>query len=475
MTGDIRVVTTGGVVRGTVEGAVRRFSGVPFALVPARFRRPIAATWQGEFDATHWGPAPWQSLPAYDDPAAPFDEDCLNLAVWAPKDVAETLPVLVWVYGGGFEFGSNAAELTRGDALAASGDMIVVALNYRVGALGWAELSHLGGPLAEASNLGLHDIVSGLEWIQQNIASFGGDPERVTVLGESAGSFALCALLGAPRADGLFSALAAFSGCASRIIPLDEAQNLGTSILHSLDADPLTATPDQWVAAQRRMVPFDIGVRNAARPRALGVVDDSSSPVGLLGAHPLAAVRAGTWGERRMLIGTTRDEAANFPAPDGLTREMLEGEVVDWTGNPRARDLVGAYVAESSGLADARRRILTDWVYRLPSVRLADAVAANDGRAYLSITGRSDGRPAPHGIDVPGLFNRTAQGDSPAAASRAAEITDAVRRFVHDDLDWPCLTPGPGDLGARSFGEPGFDAGAAYGRVRERWLGFERP
>lgn len=461
-----------GPVRGVREADVLRFSGVPFATAP-RFRRPAEVAWDGTFDATAWGPAPWQPLPAFDEPGAPLGEDCLNAAIWAPADATAPLPVLIWIYGGGFEYGSNASPLTRGDLLAASGEMIVVALNYRVGAFGWAELSHLGGPLADASNLGLRDLIAGLSWVQDNIAAFGGDPRRVTVMGESAGSFALCALLGVPEAQPLFSSLAAFSGCASRIVPVENARRLGDAILGALGADPMTAQPAEWIAAQRRASPTDLGRRNAADAYTLGVVDDRGQDHGVLHSHPLDAVRGGAWGARRMLIGTTRDEAAHFPVPDD--RVSLAQDIAAWTSSPRATEIAADYLADEPQAIAVHRRVLTDWVYRLPSIRLANAVTAAGGRAYLSTVGRVDGGFAAHGVDVPGLFSRSLPDDTPAAASRAAEITQAVRRFVADDMPWAATGGENGTTIARSFGEPTYDAGSDYARVHERWSGVLRP
>jgi len=474
MTADLVIQTTGGAVRGVAERQVRRWSGVPFARVPARFRQAEAVDWDGTLDASAWGPAPWQPLPAYDDPAAPFAEDCLNVAVWAPAQVTEPLPVLVWIYGGGFEQGSNASPLSRGDSLASAGEMIVVGINYRIGALGWAELAHLGGPFGESSNLGLRDIIAGLSWVQSNIAAFGGDADRVTVMGESAGSFAACALLGVPAALPLFSSLAAFSGCASRIIPLDNARALGDDILAAVDGDPFEASPEAWLSAQRKAVPYDIGARNSARPRTLGVVDDRDR-LGLLSSHPMTAAREGALTGKRLLVGTTRDEAALFPQPDDLNDLDLRREVATWTDNANVDAVVDAYLAEGGSLQDCRRRIITDWVYRLPTSRLARAAAESGGVAHLSMVGRVDGDPASHGIDVPGLFHRTLPESTPAQVQRDAQISNAIVEFVRSDAPWAAVPADGSPTEALSFGDPEFDAGAAYDDVLDRWQGIDRP
>lgn len=462
-----------GTIRGAIDDGVRRFSGIPFATAD-RFRRPRAVTWEGERDATLWGPAPWQPLPAFDDPGAPFAEDCLNAAVWAPAEQTSPLPVLVWIYGGGFEYGSNASPLTRGDALAREGGMIVVALNYRIGALGWAQLAHHGGELGEASNLGLHDLIAGLRWVRDNIGAFGGDPNRVTLMGESAGSFAGSSLLAVPDAASLYTSFAAFSGCTSRVVPMDSAADLGDAILRDLGADPMTASPAEWIAAQSRAGSRDLGSRNAVRARALGVVDDSALPSGLLANHPLSAVEAGAWGNRRMIVGTMRDEATKFPEPENDDLNTLTSDVARWTESDHASRIVAAYAADAPGLLSVRRRVLTDWIYRLPAVRLANAVADTGGSAYLSTVGRVDGQPAAHGADVPGLLGRHAPDATGGEMKRDREITRMVRDFVAGDEPFE-PTGRQGATRAVSLGETGYDAAADYALVRERWAGVLRP
>lgn len=470
--------TTGGHVRGVEEGAVRRFSGIPFAHVSRRFRRPEPAQWDGIHDGRTWGPAPWQPLPAYDDPGAPLAEDCLNVNVWAPPG-SHGLPVLVWVYGGGWEQGSNASPMTRGDLLAATGRVVVASINYRVTALGWGQFAHRGGPLADATNLGLHDITAGLEWIRDNIAAFGGDPTTVTVMGESAGGFSLGALVGSPRARDTFHRIAAFSGAASRIIPMTAAAALGDSILEQLGGDPISCPPEQLLTAQRTVVPSEIGRRNAAVPESLGVVDDTGCSDGLLDRHPFDAIRNGDTIDKVMWLGSTRDEASLFAAGApadfaGATAESLVRDVAMWTqGHASAAAIAKDYIGSSDSLSHARQRLITDWVYRLPAARAALAQSSAGGTAFLSVVGRADGLEAGHAIDVPCLFGRTESDAGPQSRDRQAALTAAVLDFAttgspgweHVSMEPRSCTIGPDD----------WDSTADTLRVLEVWDGVPRP
>ena len=472
------VETTSGTIRGEQEGGVLRYAGIPFAHVPQRFRRPRPLNSGIGQLPNRWGPAPWQPLPGYDELGAERAEDCLNLNVWSPVG-ADRVPVIVWVYGGGWEHGSNASPGTRGDVLAATGRAVIVSVNYRVTALGWAELAHCGGELSEASNLGLHDIVTALEWIQANIASFGGDPSRVTVMGESAGGFNLSALLGSSRGRATFSGIAAFSGGASRIIPLTAAQQLGDRILIALGGDPLRCCPEELVAAQSSVVPTDIGRRNGVVPESLGVVDDSALPHGILDEHPMEALAAGRAAHKAVWFGSTRDEASLFAAhaPDVYAEESFDelvGTVKQWTGShEKSGSAVEAYTSDAGADAAPLERLVTDWVYALPSARGALCQAAAGGRAYLSMFGRADGKLAGHAADVPALFGRLSTTTGPEDRARRDEVREAVLRFAEEGSPgWSAVGKAPTSM---TLGPDKFDSTRAYSAVLDRWQGVPRP
>src|SRR4051812_46734226 len=225
------VDTTLGAVRGqALSDGGEVFAGIPFAAPPLgelRFRPPQPPVpWRGVRDGDRFAAAPAQGRPTLVGqqskmPALPgfptgdlglTSEDCLYLNVWVPgPPAAEPRPALVWIYGGGFESGSAAPPYTDGAALARQTGTVVVAANYRLGALGFLHQPEIG-----AVNLGVRDQIAALRWVRDNISGFGGDPDNITVAGQSAGAFSIGTLLAVPAAAGLFHKAILQSGSASR-------------------------------------------------------------------------------------------------------------------------------------------------------------------------------------------------------------------------------------------------------------------
>jgi para-nitrobenzyl esterase len=210
--GDAVVDAPAGSVRGHADDGLQIFKGIPYAAPPTgerRWRPPVEmARWDGVRDATEFGPSCVQpgSLPNsiyFDDPGRQ-SEDCLSLNIWAPED-AEGLPVFVWIYGGALWNGSSRFSMYDGSELARHG-LIVVSINYRVGVLGYMAHPELSAESEDgiSGNYGLLDQIAALQWINRNIASFGGDPGQVTIAGESAGALSVMYLMASPRARGLF-------------------------------------------------------------------------------------------------------------------------------------------------------------------------------------------------------------------------------------------------------------------------------
>ena len=226
-TDNLVVDTTHGPVRGVEEGtAVRVWKGIRYAAQPVgglRFRAPAPPPrWTEVADATRFGPACPQPL----FPNTPLDlgaaqgEDCLRLNVWAPPG-ADGKPVMVWLHGGAYVLGSGSQALYDGRRLASSGDVVVVTVNYRVGALGFLDLSSFSTSRRQFdSNVGLRDVLAALGWVRDNIAAFGGDPRRVTLFGESAGAGIVTTLLACAAAEGLFARAIAQSSPATSVYDL---------------------------------------------------------------------------------------------------------------------------------------------------------------------------------------------------------------------------------------------------------------
>ncbi|HEX2533178.1 MAG TPA: carboxylesterase family protein [Chitinophagaceae bacterium] len=244
-----------GQLRGTTEKDINVYKGIPFAAPPLgalRWKEPQpAAAWTGVRDATRFGPSPMQGKPApfsmwtseFLIPEAPISEDCLYLNVWSgARPGGEKLPVLVWIYGGGFVSGGSAVPIYDGAVLAAKG-IVVVSINYRVGVFGFLahpELTKESGRNA-SGNYGLMDQIAALRWIRENIAAFGGDPERVTIAGQSAGSMSVNCLVASPQAKGLFRRAIAQSGAnfSRGMMSLGQAEVQGAAFAKTINAASL--------------------------------------------------------------------------------------------------------------------------------------------------------------------------------------------------------------------------------------------
>ncbi len=213
-TDSLTVDVTGGTVRGAVRHGLRMWRGIPFAAPPVgdlRFRRPFPVLpWTGVRDASEFGDVPMQDRKGQFvgvDGKSTMSEDCLTVNVIAPLGPsAAARPVMVWIYGGAYSSGSGRQMNLQGEGLARDGDVVFVNFNYRLGAFGYLDFTRFSTPARPIeSNLGLRDQVAALEWVRDNIAAFGGDPENVTLFGESAGGNAVTTLMTVPAARGLFA------------------------------------------------------------------------------------------------------------------------------------------------------------------------------------------------------------------------------------------------------------------------------
>ncbi|CAN5882164.1 carboxylesterase/lipase family protein [soil metagenome] len=346
MSDPLLIETTCGRVRGMARDGVRLWRGIPYAAVPARFQPPVpAAPWGGEHDATKYGPVAIQSR----DPriammsgvtdTIPMSEDCLSLNIFAPADTA-LHPVVVWIHGGAFVMGSGSTPLYDGRSFAVRHGIVVVTFNYRLGLLGF-----LGG------NFALQDQVAALAWVKDNIAAFGGDPQRVTVMGESAGASSVAALLVMPSARGLFQR-AILQSCA-----------IGMTVPTRADADalvqrvalPANASIDAVLAAQTGVV-LERGL-SAFAPFVDGV---------LIPKPPLDAIRAGESAQVPLLLGTCRDEWSLFDVFLGPGAGLgLQGPLRAVLGD-RLDALLAAY-------GGAWTELIGDLVFRIPTIRIAEA------------------------------------------------------------------------------------------------------
>jgi para-nitrobenzyl esterase len=444
------------------------FLGVPYAAPPTgagRFRppEPIAHV-DGEVEALRAGPAPCQIVrpTALSAGPGPTGEDCLTLNVWTPGADDARRPVLVHLFGGGFEGGAAFGGLQDAESLAARGDVVVVRVGFRVGVLGFLHLGAVWGEPYAAGNVGLLDAIAALEWVRRNIAGLGGDPDNVTVFGVSSGAFMIAGLFAAPAARGLFRRAWMQSGSASRIVGLDAAAELASRFLGELgvrtsDQAALEAlTVEQILAAQEAITMRDLGARNAPGAPILGIVVDGQTVT----EHPLAVFARGDARDRPIVLGATRDEARLWFALGLMQAPESEGalvaEMARFAGAERAPGLLAAYRAmyPAADLERLRERFLTDAVYRVPAWRTALAQAAAGGAAWRYEFGwapvAGDGKfGAAHGFDEPFVWGVTdpaaaplLAGAGPDAASLAAELSGALLAFARTGSPgWPAVAP----------------------------------
>lgn len=304
--------TAVGDLRGTVEGGVAVWRGVPYAQQPVGERRfaapaPLPA-WTGVRDAVEHGPLPLQSrsLVAGDRNNPKIrDEACLTLTVWSP-DTSASLPVMVWIPGGAFLTGAGQLQLYKGSRLAAHGNVVVVNVSYRVGVFGGFELGDLGEGFDD--NLCLRDQIAALAWVRDNIAAFGGDPHRVTAFGQSAGATSILAMLASPAADGLFARAIVQSPALPLIADRATRAEQARQFLDRLGVGPkaLKELPQR----QLRRAAGELQLASVATTPTLA--HGLTYGVDLLPRHPIEAARAGTVTRLPLIIGANRHEASIF-------------------------------------------------------------------------------------------------------------------------------------------------------------------
>jgi carboxylesterase type B len=451
---------TGMVAGAALASGIRVWKGIPFA-APAsgelRWRPPRpAAAWQGVRDATAFGPDCPQPPPPPGGPSSSRStvksEDCLNLNIWAPAaaKAGAKLPVMVWWFGGSFLVGSPSDAMFDGESYAREG-VILITANYRVGLFGF--LAHPAltaeSPHRSSSNYGLLDQLAGLRWIRDNIANFGGDPERVTVFGVSAGSASISLLLTSPLAKGLFQqAILESPGAFRPLASLAEAEEYGLK----LGTD---------VAALRRMSPEEVlskiplfvpKMRGLTTPRVLRPIRDGW----VIPEDERDAFAAGRFNAMPVVVGSNRDEGTVFT---GAWPIKTQAEYRAFAGENFGAALDEAFtVYPARDEAEIRERVaemFADSQFNYGVWALARAMAKSGVWRYLFLRRRPGDSDGPHhGGEVPYVFGAFAaaqakRGGSYDAADQrlSAAMMASWVRFARsgdpagDGLDWAPYDP----------------------------------
>lgn len=447
-----------GRLSGAEKHGVLRFRGIPYAappVGPARWHPPgPPPSWDGVREARAFGPRAMQNPSplerALGADGTPMSEDCLTLNVWTPA-LDGRRPVMVWIHGGGFSGGSSATPWYDGTRFAQRG-VVVVTINYRLGSFGFLHLGDVPGGPAGSGNAGILDQVAALEWVRDNIAAFGGDPGNVTVFGESAGAMSVGTLLGLPRARGLFHRAILQSGAAHNVHDRATASANAERILANCGLEgadvgraaelPATALLEAQGA---------VGEESPANHGLLfqPVVDGT-----VLERPPLEVIGEGLNADVPVVIGTTADEWALFELMDPQLASLGEDGVVRRARRllgDAAADVVAAYRASRPELGPGElfSALMTDWVFRIPALRLAEAHVRAGGRAHVYefrwASRAFDGRlRSCHALDIPFVFDVLDKASAQMFTGHGAprELASAMNQAWADfartgDPGWP--------------------------------------
>jgi para-nitrobenzyl esterase len=467
------VHTNQGSLRGMVAVDHRYFAGIPYAAPPVgplRWRPPAPVTpWSGFRDATRPGPRCLQDS-SNDIDRRHSSEDCLTLNVWTPQPSHEKRPVMVWIHGGSFLNGSG--DIYDARRLSSRGGILVVTINYRLGAMGFLAHPALGQG-GHVGNYGLADQQAALRWVHDNIAGFGGDPDKVTIAGESAGGMSVCDHLVAPDSAGLFRAAIMQSAPCQLQADLPAAQKI------SIDYAAEAGCPDVAVAAQclRALPPEKL--QTALKYRSLGTEMLSGPVTGTttLPVDPLAGISDGRAATVPVLIGSTSDEFNLFAA-----LQMMNGRPMDAGEYPRL--LAEAFGPNAVAVGDQYRldqfggsvplayaAAMTDGDFACATDRVADALTKDDPVYGYEFNDRNAPAPEPfqnapipvgasHSLELRYLFDvGGARALDPAQQRLSDQMIDFWSAFVRTGTpkvegqpEWPGIDSA--DAGARMSLQP---------------------
>ncbi len=423
-----------GLLQGVSEDGLTVYKGIPFAAPPVgdlRWKAPQpAAKWQGVKQTTKFAPSPMQG----GNPPSGKSEDCLYLNVWTPaKSAKEKVPVLVWIYGGGFSFGSTSEPVYNGDKLAKKG-VILVSIAYRVGQFGFLAHPELSAenPDHISGNYGLLDQIGGLKWIQKNIAAFGGDPDKVTIFGESAGGISVSMLCASPLAKGLFRGAISESGGSfgptrpttfpgENMKTLKQAETEGQSYVQKAGVSSI---------AELRKLPADKIPTGFGMGGGWPITDGYVIP-----DDQYKIYEAGKYNDVAVLIGYNSDEGASF-SPGRTPEKYVNG--VKFRYGKFADDLIKAYPVDSNSVPKTARDLARDAAFGWQTWSWA-RLQSKTGKSkvyYYYFDQHPDypkdsplyGYGSPHGQEVAYVFNHL-DASNPQTTKSDIEISDAMSTY----------------------------------------------
>jgi len=455
------VTTTGGRVEGSYEDNLYVFKGIPYAAPPVgklRWEPPQPVKpWDGVRPAKKYGnmapqnamPFAMPGMPAFEEPQS---EECLFLNIWTPGIDDAKRPVMFYIHGGAFIIGAGSEPVLKGGKLARRGDIVLVSINYRLGALGFLNLNEVTGSKIRATgNEGILDQIAALDWVQDNIAAFGGNPDDITIFGFSAGGMSVGTLLGIPLARGKFHKAMNRSGAANVVAPLDNAVKMSERYLELLDltgrdADALrNLTPQQLLDGQQQLSMKVRETESRATP-FIPVVDGVKIP-----EWPIDAIKKGLSKNIPVMAGNALDElkAPNMmmdPAMHNMNEAELNRRLNKLLPSDMVPGLINTYRdalkkrGSKADFADVLGTVGVDLMFRMTTLQLVEAQRDNGAPAYNYLfTYKSPAMGgvlgAMHGLDNPFLFGNLEPqlcGTGPAVENLAVKIQDSAIAFARN-------------------------------------------
>jgi para-nitrobenzyl esterase len=471
------VETQYGKVEGTRRGAHTVFRGIPYAMPPVgdlRFRAPEPpAPWSGVRPALEYSASSLQGAMFAPGVVAlgPQSEDCLYLNVFTPATDAKKRPVLFWIHGGAFTVGSASQPLYDATRLVERDDVVVVTINYRLGALGYLSFGADGDRWGAVDNRGQHDQLAALTWVRDNIEHFGGDPANVTIFGESAGASAVSLLLVTPRARGLFKrAIAQSSAVGLELATREHAGAITQKLLETVglassDAARLCALPIEALTKAQAIVESD----TATWPQFYPIVDGA-----LLPAQPGELLAQGHGSDVSLILGNNRDEWNLFalmtiaewskPLPESEAIEKLRRKLPTHAASAAAA-LLETYrqSRRERGLPYGERALLRaiegDLRFRMPALRLAERHVERQAATYVYLFSYESpalqgALGACHALELPFVFG-TYDGPGQAQFVGEGEVVETLSRTIGESWTSFARSGQPSSAGYASW--PAYD------------------
>jgi para-nitrobenzyl esterase len=453
------VATKYGKIEGSFENGLYIFKGIPYAATPVGKLRwmppqPIKS-WSGTQPAQKFGAIAPQILMPITIPGPPSfegisqDEDCLSLNIWTPGLDSARRPVMFWIHGGAFIGGSGCEYFLEEGVLSRRGDIVLVSINYRLGAFGFLNLNEVtGGKIPATGNEGLLDQVVALDWVVENIEAFGGDPDNITVSGFSAGAMSTGDLLSMPLARGKFQKAINRSGSGSVVGTMESAVEISEKFLETINLSGNDVNALRHLSTERLLdaqQELQIILRETEhRSTPFQPVKDGN----ILPEWPLAAIKKGAAINIPVIAGTSLDELKMSSTLDPATKNLNEAGLVkrlkDLLPEKLVPDLINTYRStlkkrgSNADPADILGTIGVDYLFRIPTIRLIEGQRDNGVPAYNYLfTFRSPAMGgilgAMHGLDNPFLFgclDEEFSGNGPEEQSLATKIQDSTLAFM---------------------------------------------